>query len=63
MGGEEVWVDCPYCGERFCTVVDTSAGSQRYWEDCQVCCAPIEFRIEVGSEGDLQGIETRRDDE
>ena len=31
-------IDCPYCGERINLVLDTSAGAQRYIEDCQVCC-------------------------
>ena len=36
-------VECPYCGEHFETSVDTSAGSARYVEDCQICCQPIDF--------------------
>lgn len=32
---------CAYCGEVNTTFVDLSAGySQRYTEDCQVCCHP-----------------------
>ena len=27
----------------FETAVDTSSGSARYVEDCQICCQPIEF--------------------
>lgn len=55
-------VQCPYCGEFFDTVVDCSGGSSRYVEDCQVCCRPIEFTIEVESEGTLVSLETRRSD-
>ena len=40
-------VQCPYCGESFDTVVDLSSGSTSYIEDCQVCCQPIEFSLEV----------------
>ena len=29
-------VECPYCGESFETPVDTSSGSARYVEDCQI---------------------------
>ncbi|MGY3266769.1 ribosomal protein S27E [Lysobacter sp. HA35] len=29
-------VECPYCGEPIDLVVDSSGGSQRYIEDCQV---------------------------
>lgn len=40
-------VQCPYCGESFETTLDLSAGSTTYIEDCQVCCQPIEFTLEV----------------
>ena len=41
---------CPHCGERISMLLDLSAGSQRYVEDCEVCCNPIEisFRVEEG---------------
>lgn len=60
---DSVVVSCPYCGEAFETEVDASAGSQRYVEDCHVCCRPIEFAIEVDTDGTIVGLETRRDDE
>src|SRR6185437_2338898 len=44
-------VQCPYCGESFDTVVDLSCGSTSYIEDCQVCCQPIEFSLEVEDQG------------
>ena len=44
-------VQCPYCGESFETAVDLSGGSTSYIEDCQVCCQPIEFSLEVDDEG------------
>ena len=49
-----VTVGCPYCGERFETPVDLTAGSFRYVEDCQVCCQPIELCGEVGADGMLE---------
>lgn len=60
---EETRVDCPYCGEIFVTLVDHSAGSQTYVEDCQVCCRPIEFHVQLDAAGGLLGVETHRDDE
>lgn len=48
-----VTVQCPYCGERWDTAVDLSAGSFRYVEDCQVCCQPIELAGEVDEDGAL----------
>ncbi len=56
-------LDCPYCGECFETAVDCSGGSQQYIEDCPVCCRPIEFRLEVGSDGEILSLVTHRDDD
>ncbi|HEV2269900.1 MAG TPA: CPXCG motif-containing cysteine-rich protein [Steroidobacteraceae bacterium] len=55
-------VQCPYCGEVFDTMVDLSAGSTSYIEDCQVCCQPIEFRLEVAADGTLAGLQLGRGD-
>lgn len=59
---ERCTVRCPYCGEQFETVVDCSAGSQSYFEDCYVCCRPILFETVVEG-GALVSVQTRRDDE
>lgn len=56
-------VYCPYCGEHFPTFVDTSAGSQEYTEDCQVCCQPIIFNVNVDYDGRLLSLGTRREDD
>ena len=47
---EEITVSCPYCGERFDTTVDLSAGDQNYIEDCYVCCRPIQFDIKTDND-------------
>jgi hypothetical protein len=57
---EFVTVQCPYCGESFGTVVDLSAGSFSYVEDCQVCCQPIDLAGEVDEGGALLGIRAGR---
>ena len=44
---ESTDITCPYCGESYELVVDTSAGEQNYIEDCFVCCAPINFTIQI----------------
>lgn len=37
---------CAYCGETNHTFVDPSQGkTQKYIEDCQVCCRPNELRV------------------
>jgi len=61
-GSEFHNISCPYCGESFETLIDLSAGSQAYIEDCQVCCQPIEFRISVDHAGTLTALETLRHD-
>ena len=38
---------CPHCGERISMVLDLSAGYQRYIEDCEVCCNPIEITYQA----------------
>jgi hypothetical protein len=55
-------VQCPYCGEPFDTLLDISAGSASYIEDCQVCCRPIEIGIEVADDGALASVSARRSD-
>ena len=45
-------VQCPYCGEPFDTLVDLSAGSASYIEDCQVCCRPIDIAVVVDEDGE-----------
>ena len=57
-----VQVQCPYCGEPFTTLLDLSAGSASYIEDCQVCCQAIEFCLVAGAGGELESLELRRGD-
>lgn len=59
----EQTLQCPYCGERFPHSIDVTAGSLDYIEDCYACCRPITIRIKVAYDGDLEGIEIRREDE
>jgi len=43
-------ISCPYCGEVITVLIDDSVPHQRYIEDCQVCCRPIEFDVSVNGE-------------
>jgi hypothetical protein len=62
-GDLQPWtVQCPYCGESFDTTIDLSAGSTSYIEDCQVCCQPMEFTVEVADDGTLASLKARRGD-
>ncbi|MGV6827041.1 MAG: CPXCG motif-containing cysteine-rich protein [bacterium] len=48
---EHTTIQCPYCAEIIAIALDSSAGIQQsYIEDCQVCCQPIEFRIDLRRE-------------
>ncbi len=58
---EPVVLDCPYCGERFESSADPSAGSQTYIEDCAVCCQPIVVTLEVDDDGEIVAVSTRRE--
>lgn len=35
-------ISCPFCGQRFDLVIDTSIEAQRFTTDCEVCCRPFE---------------------
>ncbi|MGA9423055.1 MAG: CPXCG motif-containing cysteine-rich protein [Rhodanobacteraceae bacterium] len=55
-------VSCPWCGETFEISADGSAGSQRYIEDCAVCCQPIDIVLGVGDDGGITvSVSTERD--
>lgn len=39
-------MDCPACGEPAALEIDTTAGEeQSYFEDCSVCCRPMEVFV------------------
>jgi len=40
-------IRCPFCGEAMTIFVDTSAGSQSYVEDCQICCQPMQISFDA----------------
>jgi len=44
-------ISCPYCGGVIDVVVEVLDESQEYIEDCQVCCRPIVFNIDVAFDG------------
>ncbi len=46
----EHFFTCPYCWQEISVVLDLSVPHQKYVEDCEVCCKPIELRYTV--EGD-----------
>lgn len=46
---EERQVQCPYCGEAIEILIDCSVRRQRYIEDCQVCCRPMNLTVSIES--------------
>jgi hypothetical protein len=57
---EFVAFQCPWCGERLETKVDLVGGDREYIEDCQVCCRPIDFTVELSEEGALLAVKVCR---
>jgi hypothetical protein len=59
---EPVKLRCPFCGERFETLADDSAGDADYIEDCPVCCRPISLHLRTASDGGFAGLDADRDE-
>ncbi len=59
---ETLRVHCPYCGEGIELEVDCSVPSQRYIEDCPVCCRPLDVQAQADPDGQ-PGLIVRRQDE
>ncbi len=59
---EEIIVQCPTCAEPVALDVDTSGGQeQSYFEDCPVCCRPMEVFVRCRP-GEIVGISVTSDD-
>ena len=43
----EHYFDCPHCWENQLKMIDPSVSNQSFIEDCEVCCNPLEFTIEI----------------
>jgi hypothetical protein len=54
-------IRCPHCFERSEISVETIYGSQRYVQDCQVCCQSIALSVEVDN-GTLVKVIAERGD-
>ena len=49
-------VQCPFCGQSFELLLDTSVTSQRFTTDCEVCCRPFEVAVEC-EPGEVLSVE------
>ena len=43
----EYHFSCPYCFESGLKLIDFTIRSQNFIEDCEVCCNPIDFNLEL----------------
>jgi hypothetical protein len=51
-------IQCPFCGQSFDLVIDTSIGTQRFTTDCEVCCRPFEVFAEC-EPGEVLSVEVQ----
>jgi len=45
-------ITCPHCWETIELVIDLSASTQSYVEDCSVCCRPIAITV-TAADGEI----------
>lgn len=39
-------IQCPFCGQSFELVIDTTAPTQQFTTDCEICCRPFQVTVE-----------------
>ncbi len=54
----EHFFPCPFCGETISVLLDPSVGHQKYIEDCEICCNPLELDVTFEA-GELIGFEAQ----
>lgn len=57
----EHFFTCPHCWEEISMLIDLSVPYQKYVEDCEVCCNPIEI-IATCETGELIGFNVSKID-
>jgi hypothetical protein len=50
---------CPWCGDPYETMIDTSQDHSSLIEDCNVCCRPIELTLRCDP-GEVLAVEIER---
>ena len=55
---EEHFFQCPYCWQNISMLLDPSIDMQKYIEDCEICCNPIEI-LGTFYEFELVSLEVR----
>ena len=51
-------IQCPFCGQTFEVVIDTSIARQVFTTDCEICCRPMEIVAECRA-GEVVSAEAR----
>lgn len=54
----EHFFQCPFCWEPISALLDPSVGHQKYIEDCEVCCNPLEIEVTF-EDGELTAFTAR----
>jgi hypothetical protein len=57
---ESAEITCPFCGQTFELVIDTSIAEQSFPTDCEVCCRPFTVRAEC-SPGEILSLDAFSD--
>lgn len=52
-------ISCPWCGDVYETMIDTSQDATSQIEDCATCCKPIELAIQCAP-GEILFLEAER---
>jgi transcription elongation factor Elf1 len=55
---ESELIQCPFCGQEFEVLIDTSQPSQRFTIDCEICCRPMEVFVE-SEPGEILSLDVR----
>ena len=53
-------IQCPFCGQKFDLVIDTSIAVQRFTTDCEICCRPFEVFAECEA-GEVTSVDVAAD--
>lgn len=59
---EEYFFQCPYCFQSISMVLENLYGNQKYIEDCEVCCRPIEIEYQA-EDGSITYFDAQRLDD
>ncbi len=55
---ESATIQCPFCGQAFELLIDTSLAQQRFTTDCEICCRPFEVTAEC-EPGEVLSVEVQ----